>query len=247
MRIKKVIPAESGYSRLKRKIRSDAVVRSQLGALDKFVVKKARNLVGSSSAENEGAHDVGNENVIDETVDVCDDVNHMDLRDILVENDPYRNYLLNKGPRNKHRRRFRSTFYDRYLTNGEIEDRKWLVYSEELDKIFCFCCKLFKKGPHQSGLVNEEYDDWGHAHVALSKHEITREHWDNMEAWYQLCVRLGSNKTIDKHVQERIKIEKEHWQNVLQQIISVVKCLAKHTLAFRGRMRRFIKVIMEIS
>ncbi|KAL5754747.1 hypothetical protein ACOSP7_022967 [Xanthoceras sorbifolium] len=41
------------------------------------------------------------------------------------------------------------------------------------------------------------------------------------------------NETIDKNVQEQISKDKIHWKQVLVKIIVVVKCLAKHNLAFR--------------
>ncbi|XP_039039777.1 zinc finger MYM-type protein 5-like [Hibiscus syriacus] len=69
------------------------------------------------------------------------------LIDILAINGPKRDLSIVKGPKDKFSRRFSSTFYTRYLSNGENCDREWLVYSKELDKVFCFCCKIFKKGP----------------------------------------------------------------------------------------------------
>ncbi|XP_039033213.1 zinc finger MYM-type protein 5-like [Hibiscus syriacus] len=79
------------------------------------------------------------------------------LIDILAVNGPKRDLSIVKGPKDKFSRRFSSTFYTRYLSNGETCDREWLVYSKELDKVFCFCCKIFKKGPspEKGNLINE--------------------------------------------------------------------------------------------
>lgn len=41
-------------------------------------------------------------------------------------------------------------------------------------------------------------------------------------------------QTIYKTTQMLIEKENEHWKNVLKRIISIVKLLAKHNLAFRG-------------
>lgn len=75
------------------------------------------------------------------------------LIDILALNGPKRDLSIVKGPKDKLSRRFSSTFYTRYLPNGEPCDREWLVYSKELDKVFCFCCKIFKKGHKKGNLV----------------------------------------------------------------------------------------------
>ena len=52
--------------------------------------------------------------------------------------------------------------------------------------------------------------------------------------WIDLKTRFQKNKTIDKHVQEQINKEKEHWKKVLLRIIAVVKYFAKNNIAFRG-------------
>ncbi|XP_074300476.1 uncharacterized protein LOC141631747 [Silene latifolia] len=55
-----------------------------------------------------------------------------------------------------------------------------------------------------------------------------------MTIWYELCLRLKTNTTIDEKAQGRFQKEKKHWKNVLLRIISIVKFLGKHNLAFRG-------------
>ena len=136
-------------------------------------------------------------------------------RDLLVEKGPVRD-LVEKCPKDKLGRRFSSTFYTRCLSNGEKVDRTWLVYSKELDKVFFFCCKLFKKG-HQisSPLVKEGYNDGGHLSGRLKEHETGSSHINNMRTWFDLRKRLEKCETIDKHIQEEINREKEHWKGIL--------------------------------
>lgn len=50
-----------------------------------------------------------------------------------------------------------------------------------------------------------------------------------------LEIRLQYSKTIDKHVQEQIKKEREYWKSALVRIVAIVKNLAKNNLAFHGK------------
>ena len=56
-----------------------------------------------------------------------------------------------------------------------------------------------------------------------------------MNTWNELRLRLRKNKTIDDNLQWEIAKEREHWRQVLVRIVSAVKFLAKHNLAFQEK------------
>lgn len=96
---------------------------------------------------------------------------------------------------------FSALFYTRFLSNGEHHDRDWLVYSKELDRVFCFGCKLFTKGQQKGQLENDGCNDWKHIINRLKEHETSAYHVLNMTNWYELRSRLEKHQTIDKAAQ----------------------------------------------
>jgi hypothetical protein len=109
--------------------------------------------------------------------------------------------LFQKGPKDRFSRRFSALHYTRILPNGEHCDRDWLVYSKELDRIFCFGCKLFTKGHRKGQLATDGYNDWIHLSSRLKEHETSADHVLNMTTWYELRSRLQNDQTIDKTAQ----------------------------------------------
>ena len=83
-------------------------------------------------------------------------------------------------------------------------------------------------------LANDGLRDWKHISGRLTGHERSVEHFTNMNTWNEVRLRLRKNQTIDDGMQREIAKEKERWRQVLLRIVSAVKFLAKHHLAFRG-------------
>ena len=110
-----------------------------------------------------------------------------------------RNLLVEKGhvtrnsincPKDVVGRHFSSDYYVRKLPNRETCNRKWLIYSKELDMVFCFRCKLFKTSCSRSNLANEGTRDLKHLGDMLKHHENSSEHLSNLRSWAELKVRL---------------------------------------------------------
>ncbi|KAL9681579.1 hypothetical protein QQ045_013364 [Rhodiola kirilowii] len=93
---------------------------------------------------------------------------------------------------------------------------------------------IHRVGHNRSKLATEGSNDWRNIGKKLKDHEISDEHVKTSIIWHDVEKRFGMNMTIDKHAQDMINKEKEHWKNVLVRIISVVKTLGKNNLAFRG-------------
>ena len=132
------------------------------------------------------------------------------LRDLLVKKGPIIVIDIN-FPKNEFSWYFSSSLYIQKLPNGEKRKRRWLIYSQDLDKVFCLCCKLFNVVPSTNKLANEGSRDWRNINPKLRSHEISNEHIANMSSWIDLEMRLLKNKTIDKHVLEQINRDIEHW------------------------------------
>lgn len=200
--------------------------------------------VAEEPEDNNNAEDSVAENVVDYNksygpLDIYDPGNwnqmKQSFRDLLVERGPIRVLQVDfQFPKDNRRRHFSEDYYTKILQNGEKQDRRWLVYSIAVNKVFCFCCKLFSQQKSTSNLVKGGYQDWGNLSIRLKEHDSSHSHIKCLIDWKEAEKRLQKNVTIDIELQAQIKKEKEHWRQVLLRIFSIVKNLAKNNLAFRG-------------
>ena len=136
------------------------------------------------------------------------------LRYFLVEKGPIKITNID-FPKDEFSRHFSSSFYIQKLSNSEQRKRRWLIYSQDLDKVFCFCCKLFNVVPSTTKLANEGSRDYKNISHKLRNHEISNKHITNMSFWIDLETRLLKNKIIDKHIQEQINRDRKRRRNIL--------------------------------
>ncbi|XP_065645817.1 uncharacterized protein LOC136076271 [Hydra vulgaris] len=103
-----------------------------------------------------------------------------------------------------------------------------------LNSIFCFPCKIFSIGKKSTKLTENGYPDWKHIASDLKDHEKSVNHKECFIKCMDSTARMKKNETINECNLKKIKLEVEYWQNILKRIISVIKFLASHNLAFQG-------------
>ncbi|KAE9545541.1 hypothetical protein AGLY_001084 [Aphis glycines] len=111
-------------------------------------------------------------------------------------------------PLDNHKRHFSNFHYTRKLSNGGTQHRRWLVYSQSQDKIYCFPCTVFSN--LQTQMIREGCCDWKHLSTILQRHEKSQEHMVCMIKWVEFDKRIKLGKTIDQENEKRIRESQKH-------------------------------------
>ena len=139
--------------------------------------------------------------------------------------------ITKEFPYNSSRRRFTAAHYKRRMKNSESVSRSWLLYSDQNDSVFCFCCKLFGSGdsPFRTGM-----NTWEGLAKKLKQHETGRGHINCFNAWMDLLRGIKKQSTVDQMELQQLMKEREFWRAVIERLIDIVILLSERNLAFRG-------------
>ncbi|KAF2900311.1 hypothetical protein ILUMI_05876, partial [Ignelater luminosus] len=157
------------------------------------------------------------------------------IRDYLVQKGPPK-IILEGFPSQENKTHFSKVPCGRKLSNGEIIYRPWIIYSELINKIFCFYCRLFGNDT-TSALTTTGFDNWPNVHNRLAEHEKLKGHLAAMLNCSELQKRFSVKDTIDKVQQKLFNQEKMRLRQVFERFVSVVQFLAEGNLTFRGSVK----------
>jgi len=93
-------------------------------------------------------------------------------------------------------RRFSKAYCYRLLSNREITERDWLLYSKKANKVYCFTCKLFGGVKTCDKRLVLGYNNWQCLSKTLQLHETSNLHIDAYRSWKELATRLQLGKTL---------------------------------------------------
>ena len=134
-------------------------------------------------------------------------------------------------------RSFTKQWFEKRSTNGEVVQRKWLLYSPHKNVCYCFVCFLFSnEQPSSASNFSQEkgFSTWRKLNPRIPDHEKSPSHKAYMREYLNLAVRLRQCTTIDAELQQQISIEKKKWVAITERIVEIISFMAKQNMAFRG-------------
>ncbi|KAK9708210.1 hypothetical protein QE152_g27341 [Popillia japonica] len=128
--------------------------------------------------------------------------------------------LVDLFPVNDNARRFSEYHNNKILVNDAKLDRRWMIYLQTKDAVYCFPCRIF--GPENTKIGSSEGAcDWKHLRDYLKSHESSRQHKDCMLKWINLENGLKSCSTIDSLAQSQFEQEKQRWGDILERLLAL--------------------------
>uniref|UniRef100_A0A7N0V6U4 DUF4371 domain-containing protein n=1 Tax=Kalanchoe fedtschenkoi TaxID=63787 RepID=A0A7N0V6U4_KALFE len=223
----------------KKKKKIEKLIKSQQGALDKFVIKELQDPLESENIDRTlDANETTNEQNINFSDDEHFVDNHSDSDDNNRKDD-------NEGSDSIHPLSSRASIENLNDDDNEslsshidiFDPRCWDALDSKMIDVLAI------KGPKRDKSIQKgPKNKFGRRFVSdlyvriLDNGEVKDRDW--LVYSKELDKVLNVNKTIDHLAQKQLKKEKDHWKNVLLRIICIVKFLAKHSLAFRGTKER---------
>lgn len=120
--------------------------------------------------------------------------------------------------------------------NPSSYETKWLCGSENLARLFCWPCLLFRKSSDKGIWNGTGYNDLNHLSTAMKVHVASRDHIDSAMAYHTFGkVRIDEAIDHGREVQRsnhNILVKKN--REGMTKLIEIVCYLATHGLSFRG-------------
>lgn len=102
-----------------------------------------------------------------------------------------RDCIIDQGPYSPHftqitKKSFSNIFSKQLAPNGEKVKRRWLLYSQKNNSVYCFCCKFFSTACSNKTLSDQSGNcDWRHIGTILTRHKTSSNHLKCYERWVE--------------------------------------------------------------
>lgn len=123
------------------------------------------------------------------------------------------------------------SFFEGKLKNGEVYERKWMIYSKSKGSVFCGPCLAFNTKERSQFDDKDGFNDWKNGESRASHHQNSPIH---KSAVITLKARGLTLNRVDNMLTLQLDKETHYWRNVLTRVVAAVKALTSRGLALRG-------------
>lgn len=123
---------------------------------------------------------------------------------------------------------------NKLFTRKDGTNRKWLSYSMDKQKFFCFICLAFKSNESSIFVSGAPNTDRRHLPTRVIEHEISKLHQESTNAF----IRHKSNKSVNQLLlSTQLSLRNRQIQSnreIIKRLIDILKLIGKRGLAYRG-------------